>query len=455
MIIRNQMASIGIRRHTVTMLALIGLISSGCADSAQDSPVTGKQVASAPSDASSRRLRVPGQSDRPLSGSLDVASKAQLQQGWIALFDGQTLFGWVANSSTDWVVKNGAIVSASKPPGLLLTTTKFNDYELRCEVWLEPGGNSGLFLRTVPFPQDPASDCLEFNLCDGHESYPTGSLVGRDVAIKSIPIEGEWHQIQIRLKGPTLTARIDGTLVLDVESPDLLTTGGRRIGLQHNEGEVRVRNILLRPLGLDPIMNVASLAGWHTAPEGTSLQVTSEEDAVRIQGKGYLESEATYDDFVLQFEARMNADDSNSGLFFRAQPSTAKSPSNGYELQLQNTIANNDPTDPADYGDGWGTGAIFRRQPARYVNARDQQWFAVTLVARGNHFASWVNGLQVTDFTDTRPRDENPRKGRRDKAGHLSFQGHDAGTNISLRNLKLKKLESRSSEDGQKEEDVK
>ena len=88
----------------------------------------------------------------------------------------------------------------------------------------------------------------------------------------------------------------------------------------------------------------------------------------------------------------------------------------------------------------FGTGAIFRRQRARYVNASDEEWFSVTLIANGNHFASWVNGLQVTDFVDERKPDPNPRQGRRDEAGHLSFQGHDAGTDASFRGVRAAAL---------------
>ena len=84
--------------------------------------------------------------------------------------------------------------------------------------------------------------------------------------------------------------------------------------------------------------------------------------------------------------------------------------------------------------------AIFRRQRARYVNATDEEWFAVTLNAKGNHFASWVNGLQVTDFTDDRKPDPNPRQGRRDEPGHISLQGHDPQTDASFHNLRIAPL---------------
>ncbi len=336
-----------------------------------------------------------------------LLSQEQLDDGWIALFDGQTLFGWTANSLTQWVVRDGEIVAQGEP-GLLLTTSRFHDYVLRCEAWLEPGGNSGLFLRTVTHPADPAKNCLEFNLCDSHDSFPTGSLVGREKAAQSPKVEGDWHMVTVRLEGGRFVAEIDGKQVLDATNDAFTQTGGHHIGLQQNDGEVRFRNVFLKPLGTEPLFDGKSLSGWRKTP-GSEGEHDGRRGSVHLVGAGYLESRKTYDDFVLQFDAKLNAKDVNSGLFFRTEPSTKEAPSNGYELQLQNTIADGDRTKPADYGEGFGTGAIFRRQQARYINADDEQWFAVTLVADGNHFASWVNGLQVTDFIDERTPDSNPR----------------------------------------------
>lgn len=417
------------------IVVLLPLILTGCTWPSNDGEPRVLVYRGSGEDASSQ-LYPPDDVNKRLSNPPKLLSDEQLQDGWIALFDGQTLFGWTANSETDWSVVDGAIVSKPGTPGLLLTTTGFQNYELKCDVWLEPGGNSGLFLRTVTHPTSPSEGCLEFNLCDSHAEFPTGSLVTRVKTSETVAIEGDWHTVELVIQGEQVTAKIDGKAVLDTTSSDFVKTGGNRIGLQQNGGVVRFRNVFLKPLGLEPLFDGKSLSGWRKTP-GSDATMTVEEGVVHLDGAGYLESRATFADFVLQFGVKLNAKDVNSGLFFRTQPATEENPSNGYELQLQNTIADGDRTKPADYGDGFGTGAIFRRQAARYINASDEEWFAVTLVADANHFASWVNGLQVTDFTDDRTPDSNPRKGRRDEAGHLSFQGHDPKTDASFRNIRL------------------
>lgn len=97
---------------------------------------------------------------------------------------------------------------------------------------------------------------------------------------------------------------------------------------------------------------------------------------------------------------------------------------------------NNDRAKPKDYG----TGAIYRRQKARRVVPNDFEWFSMTLIARGNHLATWVNGYQVTDFTDTRPAKDNPRNGSKTGKGPISIQGHDPTTNLSFRNIRIAEI---------------
>jgi hypothetical protein len=102
---------------------------------------------------------------------------------------------------------------------------------------------------------------------------------------------------------------------------------------------------------------------------------------------------------------------------------------NGYECQIQNGYKNGNREKPSDYG----TGAIYRRQPTRRVMPDDFNWFHMTLIASGLHMASWVDGYQVTDWTDPRPPDKNPRNGSRTEPGTLAIQAHDKTTDLSLR----------------------
>ena len=91
-----------------------------------------------------------------------------------------------------------------------------------------------------------------------------------------------------------------------------------------------------------------------------------------------------------------------------------------------------------------GTGGIFRRQDARRVVADDEAWFHKTIIADGPHMAVWVNGYQVSDWTDDREPDPNPRRGLRTESGTIQIQGHDPTTNLSFRNLQIAEMAERT-----------
>ncbi|HEY1377883.1 MAG TPA: DUF1080 domain-containing protein [Gemmataceae bacterium] len=199
-----------------------------------------------------------------------------------------------------------------------------------------------------------------------------------------------------------------------------------------------LHDLRIRPLGLEPIFNGKDLSGWkqYAGDEKrakSKFTVTSEGWLNVTNGPGDLQTEKQWADFVFQGECISNGKHLNSGVFFRCIPGQYQ---NGYEFQIQNGYKDNDRTKPEDFG----TGAIYRRVKARKVVSNDHEWFTMTLVARGNHIATWVNGYQTVDWADTRPPNDNARNGSKLGPGPLSLQGHDPTTNLSFRNLRVAEL---------------
>lgn len=375
----------------------------------------------------------------PAHGQTDQATwpltPAEWAEGWIALFDGQTLFGWKAYSQADWRVEDGAIVASSGERGLLCTSVSFDDYVLKAQFRAAAGTNSGIFLRTPPVVamNDITTRCYELNIAPPDNPFPTGSFVGRQKA-KPVPERaGQWQSLEVTLDGPRAIVQLNGEVVLEYTDPH--PTGRGRIGLQFNTGRVEFRDIKLRPLNLPPLFNGRDLSGWSQPPGSQSQFTVNDRGELHVTstGRGALESPQRLADFILQVEAITHAPLLNSGIFFRCIPGEL---ANGYESQIHNGYKNGDRTQPLDYG----TGGIYRRVPARRVVANDQEWFAKTIVADGPQIAVWVNGYQVTDWTDPRPPHLNPRSGLRTEAGTIQIQGHDPTTNLSFRNLKAREL---------------
>ncbi len=366
------------------------------------------------------------------AAELNRLTPEELADGWILLFDGESLYGWEPATKADWNVDNGVIKVATGEAGLLNTTSEFADYQLKVDFRAPKTTNSGVFLRTPTKPKDPAGDCYELNIADTSISpFPTGSFVKRQKASEYAANEN-WQSFDVTAQGGHIVVRLDGKTVLDYTDPKPIGRG--RIGLQLNSGGVEFRNIKLRPLGVQPIFNGKDLAGWKTYPDMASVfSVTKEGDLNVKNGKGMLESTGQYGDFVLQLEVFSNGKHLNSGVFFRSIPGDVM---NGYELQIQNGHKDNDRNQPLDCG----TGGFYRRQNARRVLGDDFKWTPMTLVASGLHMAAWVNGVQVSDWTDDRKPDLNPRKGSRVEPGTFIIQGHDPTTDLSFRKLKAVEL---------------
>jgi hypothetical protein len=296
--------------------------------------------------------------------------------------------------------------------------------------------NSGVFLRTVAAPKDPAVDCYELNIADPSISkFPTGSFVNRKLG-SAKAAAGEWHSYDLTAEGGHFVVHLDGQQVLDYTDEKPLLRGF--IGLQFNAGECEFRDIKLQPLHEKSLFNGTDLTGWKPfAGDRQKSVVTVDDGAIHLKkGPGQLESADQFADFTLQLDVFSNGKSLNSGVFFRSIPGDFQ---NGYECQIQNGYKDNDRTKPADCG----TGGIYRRQNARKCVADDFTWFTLTLCTNGLHMAAWVNGYQVSDFTDARPANNNPRNGSKTGPGTFILQGHDATTDLSFRKIRAAELPKR------------
>lgn len=357
-----------------------------------------------------------------------------IADGWLLLFDGDTLFGWAPRGQAQWEVADGTIRhKAGSGAGYLSTTTEFADFDLHAEFWIDDKANSGVFLRCPTRGDITSANAYEVNIFDPHEKWPTGSINEIARTSDTPKTTGQWNTYDLTAQGDHLVVKLNGKTTVDVR--DGKHARGT-IALQNltGEGAVRFRNLKLRPLALKSIFDGKDLTGWTVLPGHKSVYSVTPEGWLNVKnGNGDLQSEGEYGDFVFQLDIFSNGTHLNSGVFFRALKGQFWS---GYEAQIRNQWQGDDRTKPVDYG----TGGIYNRQPARRVVSSDREWFTMTIVAHGPHLATWVNGFPVADYTDARPPNNNARQGYRAQAGVLSLQGHDPTTDLSFRNLRIAEL---------------
>lgn len=243
-------------------------------------------------------------------------------------------------------------------------------------------------------------------------------------------------------------------LRLQVKSPGRLEAGGKsylveQAGMHEMEvtgpvGALRLREglqlgaVAVRPVGLQPLFNGIDLAAWKAVPR-PSVPADRQprwfvrDGAIHVEGgPGALEyAGGTFADMVMQISVRADVAHANSGIFLRNVPGTCLQ---GYEVQIWNKTDNR--WQPSYYT----TGAIDDRQLARRVVSHDLQWSVVTIVTRGPHIATWVEGVQMVDWTDHRAPAENPRLGLRVEPGTIQFQAHDPETKVRFRDIRVGRL---------------
>lgn len=395
-------------------------------------------VAAAEPPAAEPPIQPPGameiDADKLLAAALP---EEQLSEGWVRLLDGQSLFGWFVVGKANWRVEDGVVKVDRGERSYLCTSFQLADYELKVDFRCDPKTNSGVFLRTGPQPEDVAEGCLELNIAPPDNPFPTGSFVQRQ---KLEPDDlgsfdpTVWHTYHVRLIGSSVVVFLDDRKIMELSDFRSSPTG--HLSLQHNEGRVEFRNVLLRPVRSQPLVLGENWEeGWtKSEKEGAQFNVEPTSDGLKLTGGlGQLQSKPSYGNFILQARYTLARPDVNSGIFFRCVPDAML---DGYECQVNHAIIDDDPLRPADAG----AGAIFRRQPARIVVGTGTAPSYLTLLANGPHIATWVNGIQVADFTDTREPDENPRRGLRLEPGPISLQAHDSETEVVFHRLEISEL---------------
>jgi Domain of Unknown Function (DUF1080) len=333
----------------------------------------------------------------------NTLTKEEIADGWILLFDGETTFGWTGKAE----VKEGKMHIAKGEKMAFNVPLPLG--ELLCEF---EGVDLKLFTSNI------------IEVLGGIRPPSLGTFLWKRSRTGQI-IHNQWS---LTLDGKNG----DSGLTDETSETD---AGILKFDTFFSKGSIRF--VKFRPASPEKLFNGKDLTGWKVFKDEkrakSEWSVTPAGELALKNGPGDLQTEKQYDNFLLQLECKTNGPALNSGIFFRC---LADQYQNGYEMQIHNAYKEGDRTKPADFG----TGAIYRRIPARKVVSDDQEWFSMTLLAHGPHIATWVNGYPVVSWKDERPADENPRKGLKTGKGHLSIQGHDPTTDILFRNIRIVEL---------------
>jgi hypothetical protein len=168
-----------------------------------------------------------------LVGCASSPAVRQQEEGFVPLFDGQTLNGW-QGAVEHYKVENGTIVYRPElrtkdgvKLGLkdlkMLTAKEYGDFVFRFEFKLTEHSNSGIGVRT-PAEGDAAYVGMEIQLIDvphwpGLMPYQVHGSVYGVVPAKPTNFKplGEWNVEEIDVKGSRVRVTVNGDVVVDAD----------------------------------------------------------------------------------------------------------------------------------------------------------------------------------------------------------------------------------------------
>jgi hypothetical protein len=204
-----------------------------------------------------------------------------------------------------------------------------------------------------------------------------------------------------------------------------------------------------QPAAFGADMNTLSAAekaaGWQLLFDGQSLEGWRASDApgtfsardgmIIVHGPRshlfYVGPVANHDfrNFELKVDL-MTFPKANSGVYFHTQWQDKGWPGKGYEVQV-----NNSHSDTSRTGGLWGI-VDYEKVPVP-----DGQWLTLTTRVEGKHVQTWIDSQLIVDYTEE-PNPKRPEglEQRLLASGTFALQGHDPGSEVHYRNIRVRVL---------------
>ncbi|MFC1477268.1 DUF1080 domain-containing protein [candidate division KSB1 bacterium] len=404
-------------------------------------------------------------------------------EGFVALFNGKDLSGWKglvgnpvsrskmsaqeladAQAKADevmrahWRIEDGSLVFDGSSEGShLCTIREYGDFEMKVDWKIEPGGDSGIYLRGTPqvqiwdITQNPEGSGGLYN----NQNNPRNPL---EIADRPA---GEWNTFLIRMVDDKVTVYLNNVLVVDntvMENywdRDLPIFPREQLELQSHGSKLYFKNIRIKDLDAAPVIAEAAepeleegfellfngndLTGWI----GDKTGYVAEDGKIVVHperggGSGNLYTEQEYSDFILRFEFRLTPG-ANNGLGIRA-PLEGDAAYVGMELQiLDNTADIYKDLQPYQYH-----GSIYGVAPAKrgYLKTVGS-WNSEEVIVRGSRVTVYLNDVIIVDADIDEASKDGTIDGRnhpglKREKGHIGFLGH--GSTVEFRNIRVKVL---------------
>ena len=138
----------------------------------------------------------------------------------------------------------------------------------------------------------------------------------------------------------------------------------------------------------------------------------------------------SFKNFELKVDV-MTLPGSNGGVYIQTEYQDQGWPAKGFEVQVNNTYK----------GDPRRTASLYQVKDNGSEVAQDNKWFTEDVLAQGDTITIKVDDKLVSEWTQ--PADWQGTKdspGRRIGTGTIALQGHDPGSTVYYKNIRIKLL---------------
>ena len=177
-----------------------------------------------------------------LAATDNTLTPLEKDQGWIQLFDGKTLNGWMTSDRqpSQRPVEDGALSPRRCGAYLLLHEKQWSNFILALDFKISKGCNTGIFFRTWPLTPRPGRDVafngIEIAIDDttGAGYHDTGALYDLVKPTKhAVRPAGQWNHLVLTCDDNLIEVELNGELVTKMDLDQWPEMNRRPDGSRH------------------------------------------------------------------------------------------------------------------------------------------------------------------------------------------------------------------------------
>ena len=184
--------------------------------------------------------------------------------------------------------------------------------------------------------------------------------------------------------------------------------------------------------GFVSLMDGKTFSGWKLATENTNTWKIKD-GAFVANGERchlfYVGDERPFRNFHLKVEV-MTAPGSNGGIYFHTRYQAQDWPKAGFESQVNNT-----------HSDWIKTGSLYGLASIGLSAATDNEWWTQEIIVQDSRVSVLINGKKVLEYNEPPGARAGSDFERKLGEGTFALQGHDPGSTVHYRNIRVKRLD--------------